>query len=145
MVDFQFWPDVPAEIRLALGPLMHRWAYLLPGWCHWVRIYYEPSDDGSIKNTAEPEYRGVRLTVCADWLHGTAERRNELIVHEFLHVPLAPMVHLAKELIHSLVADEKTRDVLNEQWRLAFEGAVCDLERIVLGQEPLPPSNMVPV
>lgn len=122
------WRDAPNEIRTAVEPLIRRWEHLLPTWVHFVMVAYDQADSGSMTNRTYPEYRFAKLWVNAGWLTCTPEERSDLVRHEFLHLPIAPLFHLGHDLIDTLVQDEACRKTLHEQWRVAHEGAITDLE-----------------
>lgn len=125
--------DCPAEVQKALAPLLKKHAGLVPGWCARLNVTWDPegAEPGAVMAVSvSPEYREVCMAVMATWLSGTPEAREDAIVHELAHIPLAPMVNLMRTFM-AQVAEEAPLElvgvVLEEQWRVAYEGAVQDL------------------
>lgn len=120
--------DIPKEVKIVLEPLLESWLLLLPTWCHEVDVFIKETDDSWMSNETKPEYRKIRLLVSASWLREPPWKRSLDVRHELLHASLAPLVHLGWDIIERYVKDETADSMLREQWRLAFEGVVADLE-----------------
>lgn len=128
--------DVPAEIKAALQPHLDRWLGHAPTWCHEVIVHWagEASDGADLRCEPVQEYRWARVTVYGSFLSRSLRDRSESVLHEMLHIALAP----SDLVVHSLldVLKEKVPELhawANEQFRLAKESAVCDLTRAIAG------------
>ncbi|HSW29284.1 MAG TPA: hypothetical protein VLH75_07280 [Longimicrobiales bacterium] len=129
------WGYCPHEVRAALRPILLDYLWLVPSWCQtlYVRWNERPEDgDQSAGSDAQPEYRQAQLTICPGWLSAVHQSRISAVVHELLHLPLAPMVIEHVGLTKRLLDDaERFHAYSEEQWRRVFEGAVQDLAAAV--------------
>lgn len=142
-VAIEWPPEVPAPVRREAEPLIARWALVLPTWCHTLVVYWRavPSDvkaggndDGSgvtAYTEAMYEYREACITLTATWLEQPRASRERIILHEIIHVLLWPMEAAQRATLKAAKKGQPAalREALEEHWRLAQEGAVCDLTR----------------
>lgn len=56
-------------------------------------------------------------------------RRGRTVAHELVHLSLEPMADAFRDVLKATLGDkdEALRSWAKEQWRRAWEGAVCDL------------------
>lgn len=132
----RFDKTVPREVRDALKPILKRWRHLIPSWCHSLEIHWsDDSDDGVVARTlTQLEYRNALIQICPIWLRYPDDQREKYVVHELLHVVLAPAQDFAANLIKNVVPeDDKTREWIENEERRAFEMCVCDLQTALTG------------
>lgn len=125
------WGYCPQEIRGALRPILADYLWLVPSWCQTLYVRWDDSPEdraASASSSAQPEYRQAQLTICPGWIGGVHAVRVSELVHELLHLPLAPMVVEHHDLAKRLLDDApQFRGYTEEQWRRVFEGAVQDM------------------
>lgn len=121
------------EVRDAVEPHLTKWAFLIPGWCHEINVIWNDGDgDGALSINVYYEYRNADLAVLANFLT-KPEYREGHVVHELLHLSLAPLTQTAQALRDALA--EKVPDVepwATEQIRQGEEATTCDLAALVL-------------
>jgi len=129
MTEILFDDDVPREIKGAALPIVERWAWLVPQWCLWLHVGNTtvlPENGGYALSTTREEYRFARITLTPGWLEEAEREREFGIVHELLHIPIAPMHQLMGTAMEKS-ENEPYKALVEEQWRKAMEGAVQDL------------------
>ncbi len=101
----------------------------------WNALHGSADPEVDASSGALPEYRGGSITIHGGFLDCSPAQRRLSIVHEILHLPLAPMVQEQEAALARLCPkDEAPRfhEHLGEQWRQRFEGSVQDLTYAVL-------------
>jgi len=130
MTRTRYDEKIPVEVLESLAPLVDKWLWLVPTWCHELHVHYEgvigEEPDAYASNSTVPEYRGARIRVAGSWLERDDRNREEAVVHELLHIPIAPMRCV---LLDSVACTDNVpfKELVEENWRIAMEGAVCDL------------------
>lgn len=101
---------------------------IVPAWCTTLFVGYDAAYSGNSAAfiATSPEYRWARITICPGVLQGTAWEREEHLVHELFHIPLEPLHEAATDL-RQMAKGQAPDAFLEEHWRRAWEGAVCDL------------------
>lgn len=129
----QFGPSVATEVRSAIEPLLVRWAFLIPNWCHEIDIRWDDENpDGALRIEVYYEYRDADLFILPNFLT-TPENRERQLVHELFHLSLAPLTKVAEAMRDALV--KKAPDVeewANEMLRQGEEATTCDLTELAL-------------
>lgn len=120
-------PEIERRIRDALTP----WLWLVPGWVQRISVLVK---DGGKKHSAQVkinyDYRTVKLTVYSAWLTQSGADRQENLVHELVHIPLALLNDFAVDKIDLLVPHDKNEAFnasLQEDLRERHEAATQDL------------------
>lgn len=137
------WTETPSEVRNPLETLLEEWGFLIPPWVQSLGVRYfatrlengEANFHATAAMDAEPEYRQARLLIYGEWLVQSAADRERDIVHEMLHLALAPMVLEHQDVIERLFEDgsaPKFQAYMEEQWRQVYEGAVQDLRNALI-------------
>ena len=105
----------------------------------YVRWDGKPEDqDSNASSSAQPEYRQAQLLIHPGWLAEVHATRVHGIIHELVHIPVAPMVVEHNDLAGRLMDDApRFCGYAKEQWRRVFEGAVQDIA-VAIGQLPGP-------
>lgn len=134
MTDIR-WDAMPPEIRKAAEPIINRYAWLLPTWCHVLTVGYENTADTSSVATcdAEPEYRQARIAINQAWLEQSAGDRRAALVHELAHLVVAPLAKFAESMVEKLF-NEPAKSIMDEQFRVAMESTVEDFAAAVHGR-----------
>lgn len=129
----RFSPRVPAEVRATIEPLLVKWAFLIPGWCHAIDVQWDDDDtDGALRISVHYEYRDADLFVIPNFLTGV-DHRDRHVVHELMHVFTAPLTAVAQALRDALVHKvPELEEWANEQLRQGEEATVCDLTALVM-------------
>jgi hypothetical protein len=122
-------PEVPEDIRRAIGQHLDRWLPFVPRWCHEVIIGWESrSDDADLDTTTTYEYRWAKIMVRPSFLNRTQDERSNEVLHEILHVALAPWGEATGAVLDFV--REKHPDVYEwakEQRRMGMETTISDL------------------
>lgn len=128
----------PDDIRKVIEPILERWLWLVPSWCHELRVKFRnnPGDD-ELETVAKCEwhvqYRLAIITVEANWLTYTlAEDREKAIVHELVHVATGPLCDQFDQLLEHVAPPQKLGDWADARHGDALEGVVSDLTRALL-------------
>src|SRR5690606_33069749 len=89
------WDPMPEAVRQIIRPLLVQYLWLLPTWCHLLRVGYQTDEEGlegaQAVTSASVEYRHARIVFCGEWLTSNPTERRLTVIHELLHVPLAQM------------------------------------------------------
>lgn len=121
----------PAELRAVVEPLVHLHMALMPTWVHELCVYYAPLEANAAATMgADPEYRRAKLTITGDFFNASDEDRQQMMLHEFIHLPVSPLTNFTHALIDKL-EDEQLKLYLRDHWRQCMEGMVCDFEKII--------------
>lgn len=119
------------DLRRAIEPLIKKHAHLVPSWCHVLHCNFstEGAEEGVVASiTPMTEYRKAYLYVHAGFLTDDAEEREHSIVHELLHLQVAPLESLVSQLIKSTITPDSTLAEWSwEERRRATESVVEDL------------------
>lgn len=130
------WGYMPNEVRSAVAPILRSYLFLVPPWCRQLAVdYWKGDGSGDAQTSCDPEYRQGHIQINAGWLDANPTQRRLEIIHELLHLPLAPMVEEHRETVDRLFDDgdaPKFKATVQEQWRKCFEGAVQDLAFAIL-------------
>jgi hypothetical protein len=126
------WREMPKEVRRIVEPLVKKHLHLLPPWCIQLSIKYGETKDDIERAVAyievEPQYLQARLTICRLYLEQDDYNRESTIVHELLHVAIAPIQSFMEHLMKIYVAEESEvatwRDNFNTE---VIEGVVQSL------------------
>jgi hypothetical protein len=132
----RFSPNVAPEVREAIEPHLVKWAFLIPGWCHELNVAWNDRDTehGALSISVFYEYRNADLDVHANFLTQPAHREQS-VVHELLHLSLAPITQVAETLRDALVAEVSALEPwATEMIRQGEESTTCDLTRLVVGR-----------
>ncbi len=134
----QWLPDVPSDIRTAIEFHLVRWLPVLPTWCHRIIVNwdFELAAEGDLQTVVHYEYRCVHFTIGPGFLNREVAGRSTAVLHEYMHVMLAPMCNAHRDLL--VLLQEKVPDLYtlaNEQYRHAMESVVVDLGRTISGSQ----------
>lgn len=120
-------PEIVEQIDAALQP----WLWLVPGWVQRLSVLVK---DGGKKRSAQVkinyDYRTVKLTVFSAWLTQSDADRQENLVHELVHIPLALLNDFTVDKIDLLCPHDKNEAFnasLQEDLRERHEAATQDL------------------
>jgi hypothetical protein len=149
MLNIQ-WGPMPPEVRAAVRPLLLAHLWLVPAWCRellvtWKdRHHHDTGGTITASSGSDPQYRYARLALHAPWLDSSRSQRRREIIHELLHIPLAPLIDYHEDAIDRLFADAEEspfRAHLEAGWQERHEGAVQDLAFAVASVplEAMPP------
>lgn len=137
-VTVAWYPEVPADVRKSVEPILERWLWVVPTWCHDVRIKYagdcEDPDDKSVATCEwSLPYRYARITIHGNWMGYTRDvDRESAIVHELVHIALGPMSDQFMALVQELDPPEKLASWAERTHDVSLEGAVVDLTRALM-------------
>lgn len=126
----RYGAEVPKDIRALIRPIVAEWKWLIPAWCRLIAIRYgaPPEDVPQAVATCEVdfEYRQARITICPLFREQTEDEQRRTVVHEILHVAVAPLSRAAHSLVRTL-ADDELLEKFRDEISSAEEGVVSDL------------------
>lgn len=127
--------DIELEIRDAIDVALTPWLWLVPGWVQRISVLFK---DGRQKHSAQVkidyDYRTVKLTVYSAWMNQSEADRQENLVHELVHIPLALINDFAVDKIDLLCPHDKNEAFnasLQEDLRERHEAATQDLAKAI--------------
>lgn len=128
--------SVPPEVRDLLAPLFERWLWIAPAWCHEIEVsWHEPEEDESDAILAiwpSVEYRRGEIAVFPKWLSETKRSRERAVVHELVHLLVAPMTEFYDDVLDRLTGRQaKLAEYVKAQHAKAFESVVVDMTRVL--------------
>ena len=126
---------VVPEIERFTGELEH----LVPDWCSHVWVAWQAGDSTNASTVADIDvhydYRWARMCIYASWLDQTEEFKREALVHELMHLFVAPLSDYARDTFKLVVPQDeadKFSKSITEQIRQRCESVTQDLTRLVL-------------
>lgn len=125
-------PCVSDAVRALAEPILDRWRWLIPSWCHELLVFYRETDGDNAAAACRtyPEYRYAQLMIYGSFVgKQRPDDRENAIIHELLHVQLQPLVQEFKHLLAQQVPEGPLREWANTNHTGAMEGVVCDLAR----------------
>lgn len=127
--------DCKPGARRALEAHIKKWSFLVPSWCHTLHLDFstEGTEEGVIMSTNHmPEYRKAYIYAHPIFLTYDAEEQERSVVHELLHLQIAPLTEFSSTLLTKLTDPSSTLgDWAREEHRRALEGVVEDLRLVV--------------
>lgn len=139
MSKFRYYDETPALVLPELRRFLDDLDYLIPDWCSHVWVAWCAGDTGNESTvadiTAHYDYRWARMNVYASWLDQTEELKRELLIHELMHLYVAPLSDYARDILKLLCPKEdaaKFNASLIEQVRERCESVTQDLTQMVL-------------
>lgn len=135
-LQLEWGEDIPPEYRDAVGPLLYEFAWLVPPWCRLIRVMNAVAAQNEETATMDlrEEYRFARLTLTPWFLEGDPSTRRRVVVHELLHVFIAPMAEVLFGLLEQ-TENEPLRGIVRNQWHKAMESGIQDLAYAITGRE----------
>lgn len=133
------YEDVPEFVKPELSRFLDRLNYLVPDWCSHVWVFWSANDSGNDSTvasiTAYYDYRWARMTVYASWLDQTEDFKREALIHELMHLFIAPLGDYARDTLKLLIPEDEAQKFSKatcEQIRERVESVTQDLTRLVL-------------
>lgn len=133
-----FFGQIPAEAAKALEAYFPLIDALAPQWCSRVWVMWSSEcETESCKacTVTRYEYRYGSVTLHGKWLDDDEVTRREAIIHEVMHLYVAPLSGFTRYVIHSFTeneSDKRLRDVSVEQCREYQESVVQDLALLMM-------------
>lgn len=122
---------MPDEMRAGVEAHIMSNLDLLPAWTIALHTDYD-RNVMMAEIRPRPDYRRGALTIGGGWLEASESYRRRTIMHEFMHMHLAPLHHLAAELVDIAGKGNDALDSrLREDLRRALEQTTSDVEDLV--------------
>jgi hypothetical protein len=131
----QFDGDIPEDVRAIIAPYFPLMEVLAPQWCSRLWVRWEPdceTDSCRSCTLTRYEYRYGTVTLHGRWLAQLDADRKETLIHEVLHLYVAPLSGYVRHLAYQLSEDEKLQAVTEEQCREYQESVTQDLTLLVM-------------
>jgi hypothetical protein len=107
----RIYDEVPELIKPELARFLDTLNYLVPDWCSHVWVAWRAGDTGNNSTVADItafyDYRWARMQVYACWLDQSEEFKRESLVHELMHLFVAPLSDYAKAMLKILIPEEE--------------------------------------
>lgn len=118
----------PEEVQKAISPYLTAWSPIIPGWCREIIVVWNDNDtEGALSMRANYEYRRGELTIHPNFI-SHPERREQAVVHEFIHVLLEPFSNTLTDIKDALLKERPDlKTWVEEQIRYSEESTVCDI------------------
>jgi hypothetical protein len=124
--------DVPDEVRESVEAHVMSNLDVLPNWIVQLHVIFD-KEISIAEIRPLSEYRRALLSFGPGWLEATVSYRRRTIVHEFMHVQLAPLHRYAARVIDIAGKGNDALDLeLREQLRIALEQTTSDLEALTV-------------
>lgn len=121
------WAGVPQEIKDTAGPLLDKYAYLLPPWVRLLSVTYRADLEAFAEIESVTQYQRVNLTFGGQFLE--AEDREWVVVHELVHTLLAPLERMWDEVEPLLT--KRNRGTADRMFENALEESVSGLAHAI--------------
>jgi hypothetical protein len=139
MTKIRLYDETPAVVRPELERFLNDLNHLVPDWCSHVWVAWCAGDTANASTvadiTAHYDYRWARMNVYASWLDQTEEFKREGLVHELMHLFVAPLSDYARDMLRLLVPESEAQKFNNatlKQIEERCESVTQDLTRLVL-------------
>lgn len=124
--------NVPAELKKDIRKNVGYLIKLCPGWVLRLTVEYSTSlpygEQCRASIVSDYKYRQVVLTIYPSWINLSEGDKKSTIVHEAVHILVAPLQQVFKDATDSLFGDEeKVEKFIHAAWDLAHEACVEDL------------------
>lgn len=131
------WHEMPKEVKAVVEPLLEQYEYLFPSWIRALSVRYgEGSVKGSVAEIlAEVPYLQAKLYITRQFLDDNDRNRERTIVHELLHLSLAPLQDWVDNLMEMYVNEEDIEAVRKQFYEQPVEQAVQNLMYAVVPVE----------
>jgi len=118
--------SVSLALREILEPRFDSVAYLFPGWCEKLVVYWDTSEADETILTCNPrhEYRIMSITVHPLFLSNTFTWEDDLI-HEIQHGLVRPLIAKIDRIVEKFVKDDTITEYINDELA-EIEEAVCE-------------------
>lgn len=133
--NFHFDKSIPKEISKVLPVLFKQNAFLVPGWCHEVRVFWDsnPEEDGGYASDSPAythtnyEYRHAEVWICPTFLDHSDYDKEQIVKHELGHIITAPLVDYVHSIFGMLDLDETLEEVIKTELQRHTEAVTEDL------------------
>ena len=125
-----FWQPMPEGIRTMLEPYVTKHLHVAPVWCRKLTIGYATSSDAVrtlAEITTDCEYRQASVVFYSLMLMEPEIERERTVLHELLHIAVAPLSDWTHSMISDLVEDGAMKSHLLKEATQRMEGTVQDL------------------
>lgn len=127
-VNWHVPDELKKDIRKHVGYLIK----LCPGWVLRLTVHYSTStpygDTCRASIVSDYKYRQVDLTIYASWIHLNEGEKKATIVHEAVHILVAPLQQIFKDAVDAFYSDEENVEkFIHATWDVAHEAVVEDL------------------
>lgn len=104
MVKWEYAPEVPADVRAMVEPLLLKWEKLVPVWAQRILVRLTEENDAKLTITVREDQRDAILTIHPDWIIWPIDREHA-IKHELCHFYNSSLRWEATDCIKHLVGD----------------------------------------
>ena len=126
----EWYHNVPAEVRQAVGPILKAWFPILPTWCQEFRVSYSPDDENTLSIKVNHRNRWAVLIMTGRWLQEIPIERERALIHELVHVNMEPVAIASVRIIEDLTEKgTPLRELADSTYTEGLEGTVEDLAR----------------
>lgn len=138
MTDIEYSQSIPDEVLDVLKPLVEKWKYLIPTWCHvcYVNFIVDGNDEFVASNTngtcsTSEKYRSAYIDIYPQFISDDKESREVTILHEILHISLDYIYEYGRKVIDAALDDCGYKDQTMQEYEDRLECVVVDLTRSI--------------
>ena len=126
-------PDIPADIRAIVEPVLKHWDWLVPTWCQEFDVRYNPMKDARMAVTVNYHNRWAVLHVTGQWFGEPEDMREMCLVHELIHIFLEALTAPVGRIIEGATEeDSKERALADRMFADGMEQTVADLAHCLI-------------
>lgn len=131
----QFGEDVPEVVRSEILLLWPRLAWLLPRWLRTLTIHWKATADDEESAQCAPDYTYgyAAIIVTALWIDDRERVKLHDLIHEILHLWIAPVADYAELTFATLLKDEapKFHKTVKAELERRVETAIQDMAEVL--------------
>lgn len=136
MVKVTFHKQMSDENRAEIEKCLLPYLWLVPAWCQALFVelhHYE--DNSAIRTAIQYEYRTASMSFNASWLLELPEQKQEMVIHDLLHISTSVYVDYAEATLKQLCPKDEARkfnEHILEESRIRCESMVQDLAHSIM-------------
>ena len=124
--------DFPKDIRKIVEPILDEWLDLLPTWCQQFRVMFDSDTQAVLASSTNYRNRWATLYITAEWFEQSKEGREIALLHELIHVLIAPLVNPTSKVLDALLKEDSNEKAFAESiFKDGEEAAVEDMANAI--------------
>lgn len=133
-VTVSYAEDFPHELLEGVRHHVEGNLDILPSWLVLLHVTYDADlpENITAQMQTRVDYRRAYLQIGGRWPGEEEKYRRQVIIHEFLHIQVAPLhLVLSKALDFIEPKSKEVHDLMNDDRQIAHEQTVVDLTELV--------------
>ena len=141
MVKVTFHKQMSDENRAEIEKYLFPYLWLVPAWCHELFVdLHRYEDDSAISTAIQYDYRTASMSFNAGWLLERPEHKQEMVIHDLLHISTSVYVDYAHGTFKRLCPEDEAKkfnEHILEESRMRCESMVQDLAHSIMNMPKL--------